>query len=369
MATFARNELAILGTNCSNINKLAQWIMGALPAYRIGYADADHSAEAGNDGMPHRAEVLFSDKIAYTRVEYARPFNAIQQRHCFNDTDLVLVNGNHFIASRQIIVIDDAKPLHKKLSKLTHVVLVLLAGNATGVPEDISSQLPELLTVPVLSVEDKEGLVHFVENWMQQRKPVLNGLVLSGGQSTRMGMDKGEIRYHAHKTQRQYVYELLKPLCNEVFVSCNAAQATAVAEQGLPVITDSFMDMGPLGGILSAFRHTPDAAWLVVACDLPYLSAITLGILVAERDAFRMATAFWDPEGGNWPEPLTTIWEPASYSWLLQLLAQGYTSPREALINANIALLPTPDKKELLNVNEYNDYVTTSHELNEPDNR
>jgi molybdopterin-guanine dinucleotide biosynthesis protein A len=199
---------------------------------------------------------------------------------------------------------------------------------------------------------------------LQEGTPVLNGLVLSGGQSQRMGMDKGNIQYHDHKTQRQYIYELLQPYCSEVFISCNEAQTAAVAAQGLPVLTDSFLGLGPLSGILSAFRENPDAAWLVVACDLPYLSHRTLQYLVQHRDSAKMATAFWDPEGGNWPEPLTTIWEPRSYSTLLQLLAQGYSSPRQALINADIALLQTPDVKELQNVNEYKDYVITSKNLN-----
>jgi molybdopterin-guanine dinucleotide biosynthesis protein A len=136
-----------------------------------------------------------------------------------------------------------------------------------------------------------------------------------------------------------------------------------VEDEGLPFITDSFADLGPVGGILSAFRHNPNAAWLVVACDLPYLTDKSLQHLIENRDISRTATAFASEENNNWPEPLITIWEPRSYSWLLQMMAQGYSCPRKALINADVAILQAQDVTELRNVNEYNDYITTYNNL------
>jgi molybdopterin-guanine dinucleotide biosynthesis protein A len=46
-------------------------------------------------------------------------------------------------------------------------------------------------------------------------QPLLNGLVLAGGKSRRMGTDKGVMQWHG-KEQRYYMADLLQNLCVEV---------------------------------------------------------------------------------------------------------------------------------------------------------
>jgi len=177
--------------------------------------------------------------------------------------------------------------------------------------------------------------------------PVLNGLVLAGGKSKRMGFDKGAVNWYG-KEQRYYMADLLKNFCNEVYISRSSEQQE-IDEQYL-VLTDTFTGLGPYGAILSAFREKPDNAWLVVACDLPLVDMETLKCLTDNRDITTPATAF-----GNGfqdlPEPLITIWEPKSYPLLLAFLAQGYSCPRKALINIDSHLIQAPDTNVLSNVN------------------
>ena len=111
----------------------------------------------------------------------------------------------------------------------------------------------------------------FLKRKCNRRIPVLNGLVLAGGKSVRMGHDKGLISWHG-KEQQYYIADLLKNLCNEVYISCRADQQKATDDQ-YHIIADTFTGLGPYGAILSAFREKPDAAWLVVACDLPLLDS------------------------------------------------------------------------------------------------
>ena len=361
LGNFGRNELAILGAPCNIIQHLAQDIIKALPAYKIGFADADHKEkEETTSSSPY---ISFTNKITHAQVDFAQQPNVMQQRALFNDADLVLVNGNHFSAVSQIVIINDSKPLHKKIDKLTNVRLVLMDDEQASLPAYLAEQVPSIKNAPVISINNTTAIIQFIKTFILQSAPVLNGLVLSGGESLRMGMDKGSLQYHNNKSQREYVYGLLKPFCNEVFISCNASQQTMVEDEGLPFITDSFADLGPVGGILSAFRYNPNAAWLVVACDLPYLTDKSLQYLVDKRDISKTATAFASEENNNWPEPLIAIWEPRSYSWLLQMMAQGYSCPRKALINADVAMLQPQDITELRNVNEYNDYITTYNNL------
>ena len=174
--------------------------------------------------------------------------------------------------------------------------------------------------------------------------------MLAGGLSQRMRTDKSRLRYGpAGREQREVAAELLAEFCPEVFVSCRAEQA-ADLPACLQPLPDTFLGLGPLGGILSAFRHDPNAAWLVLACDLPFLTADVLRQLVAGRQPARLATAFQSP-GGEFPEPLITIFEPRAYSELLRFLGLGYSCPRKMLINSEVAVLPTPGGAALRNVN------------------
>src|SRR4051812_47661865 len=60
-------------------------------------------------------------------------------------------------------------------------------------------------------------------NKMNSIKKPLNGLVLAGGKSERMGRDKTRINWHG-KEQCYYISDLLKPFCSEVFISCRHEQ-------------------------------------------------------------------------------------------------------------------------------------------------
>ncbi|CAN5907690.1 hypothetical protein BH24BAC1_BH24BAC1_35120 [soil metagenome] len=369
LGTFGRNELAIVGTPCGNIRQLAfQLIQSLAGTWQVAYVDADHKGadaerEVGSpaDTALHQGAALeFTDKITFQRFDYNREFNSSQSRFLYNDQDLVLINGNHFPGKSQIVVVDPAKPLDRKLDRLTDVRLILLRDATTSLPNYLLQHLPNLEQIPVMVLEEVSRVEEFVLNFLNDRVPVLHGLVLSGGKSTRMQEDKGSLEYHG-KSQREHLYGLLSSHCQAVSVSCNQEQATQLVGR-LPVIEDRFLGLGPLGGILSAFQSAPDMAWLTVACDLPYLSAQTLHHLVQHRNPSKMATAFLDPQG-EFPEPLITIWEPRSYPVLLQFLSQGYSCPRKALINSDVELLQAPDPKELRNVNYPEEHQEAVREL------
>jgi len=181
----------------------------------------------------------------------------------------------------------------------------------------------------------------------EHNQPVLNGLVLAGGKSSRMGFDKGSIDWHG-KPQRYYMADMLKPLCNEVFISCRPNQEET--NEQYAILEDTFIGLGPYAAILSAFKEKPDCAWLVVACDLPLLDMNTLQYLVDNRNSSKLATAFGNGYK-DLPEPLITIWEPKSYPKLLSFLEQGITCPRKVLINIDAHLLTAPDVNALTNVN------------------
>ena len=180
--------------------------------------------------------------------------------------------------------------------------------------------------------------------------PKLNGLILTGGRSTRMGRDKSQLIYHG-KPQREHLAELLAPYCASVFWSVNAEQAIEPTASGPSVIVDLFDFPGPLNGILSAFAQNASVAWLVVACDMPLLTSQSLDALLQGRNPAKLATVFYDSDG-RFPEPLLGIYEPAFNLVLQRAMAAGQYSPRQALQQNDVQLLTVPDIRELANVND-----------------
>ncbi len=178
--------------------------------------------------------------------------------------------------------------------------------------------------------------------------PQLNGLVLAGGKSLRMGNPKDKINWHG-KEQRYYAADLLAPFCENVFISCRQDQLEHF-DTDYNALTDTFLNMGPFGGILSALRTQRDKAWLVVACDLPLLDKNSLEFLIRSRDIEKAATTYESPFDGL-PEPLITIWEPKSYPLLLNFLGLGNTCPRKVLMNSDTLILKPNNPDALMNVN------------------
>ncbi|MBN8822609.1 MULTISPECIES: NTP transferase domain-containing protein [unclassified Spirosoma] len=179
----------------------------------------------------------------------------------------------------------------------------------------------------------------------------INGLILTGGRSTRMGTDKSQLIYHG-KSQRDHLTELLRPYCSVVFWSVNSTQEAEleVAGQLQLRLVDRYDLPGPINGILSAFAYDPQAAWFVVACDMPLVSPKSIDALVKGRNPAKLATVFYDSDG-QLPEPLLGIYEPAFGPVLHQAVAEGAYSPRQILLQNDILLLTAPDLRELTNIN------------------
>ena len=193
--------------------------------------------------------------------------------------------------------------------------------------------------------------------------PNLLGLVLAGGASRRMGRDKGSLTYYA-EPQAVHAWRLLTEVCGRAYVSTNARHAGIDPYSELPLIVDEGDYLGPAAGLAAAWGWHPDAAWLVLAVDMPLVDRKLLAELVAARDPSALATAFTHGEGRV--EPLCTIWEPAAREPLIGWLAAGDASPRRFL-EAHATVLVTPsDPRRLCSVNGPDEHAALLRELGDP---
>jgi molybdopterin-guanine dinucleotide biosynthesis protein A len=183
----------------------------------------------------------------------------------------------------------------------------------------------------------------------------LYGLVLAGGRSMRMKRDKAAIEYRDGRTQLEAAVAALRPHVVRVFVSVRADQRDDPLRARFDCIVDLHDGAGPIAGITAAQAAHPNAAWWVLACDLPYLDDDTLSHLSKQRAPHRLATAFRSSHDGL-PEPLCAIYEPASGASLAAYLAAGRQCPRKFLLQSDAALLDAPNPRALDNVNSTDDY-------------
>jgi molybdenum cofactor guanylyltransferase len=189
----------------------------------------------------------------------------------------------------------------------------------------------------------------------------LYGLVLAGGRSTRMQRDKATLEY-AGRSQLERAVELITPLVERVFVSVRPDQTADPLRARFAQIVDSGEVAGPIAGIVAAQARHPEAAWLVLACDLPLLDQETLEHLLRSRRPERHATAYRSTHDGL-PEPLCAIYEPSSREAVLAHVASGRDCPRKFLINASTALIDQPQPGALDNVNTPKDYGSATYRL------
>ncbi|HNP19887.1 MAG TPA: molybdenum cofactor guanylyltransferase [Fulvivirga sp.] len=169
-----------------------------------------------------------------------------------------------------------------------------------------------------------------------------NGLVLCGGKSTRMGEDKSLINYNGDP-QYLYCYNLLSKYCNKVYLSCNTSQAERF--DPLPCIIDKYDGMGPMEGIRNAFEYEPTANWLIIPCDMPFITKTEIELLIKGRSRSIDAVCFKDKEDIN---PLFGIWEESCGERLKHYKGD---SPKRFLKSLPINVLQA-NYKSLINVND-----------------
>jgi molybdopterin-guanine dinucleotide biosynthesis protein A len=146
---------------------------------------------------------------------------------------------------------------------------------------------------------------------------------------------------------------LLAPLTTVVQVAIRPGQGRDELRGQFSLLVDDAAVPGPAGALVAAWTLDPEAAWLVLACDMPGLDRPALEALVASRDPARGGTA-WRSSDEHRPEPLCAIWEPVTLARLAAVARQagnGPVSPRAVLAAADPLLLDPTRPLALCSVN------------------
>jgi len=355
---YAFQEIAILGVKCAIIADLSQKIAKILQkTTKIAYFDASHNTE---ETIPFLDTFTFNES-GVLNVNKASSLNKFNTRIQLSAYDLVFINGNHYQAKKQIVILDNDKEasIKKRIDQITDIKCLIKLNKDSEIFDCLKDKFKDIDTVPIYNIDTIESISNHIKAIIKEAEPPLNGLVLAGGKSTRMGSDKGLLEYHG-LPQRDFLFKQMKQVLgkkSEVYLSTRAEQKIT----DTPVITDKFIGLGPFGAICSAFMHNPNMAYLVVATDLPFVNKEVLELLISQRDTTKIATAI-KGKSKQFMEPLVTIWEPKAYPALLGFLAQGYSCPRKALINSDVAIVEVDDAF-IENINTPDDFKEAQEKL------
>ena len=105
-------------------------------------------------------------------------------------------------------------------------------------------------------------------------------VLLAGGKSSRMGRDKSSLPVNGEPLWRRQLAILRATEPAEIFIS--GMRDGPYAECGVEILADEFPDCGPLGGIATALRRCTSDHLLVLAVDMPAMTAAFLRTLREE---------------------------------------------------------------------------------------
>lgn len=173
--------------------------------------------------------------------------------------------------------------------------------------------------------------------------PNIQGVVLAGGLSSRLGHDKATLHlYDETSTLLDKTAHLLKELLGSVMI-------VGRSHPDYISIPDIVTGYGPVGGVTSALRHAGGDAILVLSCDLPFMEKNTLKTLLSireKRSPNTWCTAFQQKETGH-IEALVSIYEPKALPCLEACLKEKKLKLSKVIPQNHQLLIPYSAEESL----------------------
>jgi len=172
------------------------------------------------------------------------------------------------------------------------------------------------------------------------------GFVLAGGRSSRMGRDKALLPYRG-TTLIEYLAGEVRQAAGSV---CLVGPPERYRVLPFPVLPDLYPDGGPAAGIHAALRATR-ADWnLIVACDMPALTAAFLAELLERAEsAGRRGLVPLAPSGRS--QPLCAVYHRACLPALERGLEAGRRKLTDLIADLDLAVWPVAEARWFQNPN------------------
>jgi len=277
-------------------------------------------------------------------------FKQLTVTHALERCDCILIEGYKQSPFNKIVFLDAAGKLP-------------IPHDSQGIRAIVHQGVGELELfiergIPLFHRDEVKKIFDFVNGHFKNCASELFGAVFVGGQSTRMGKPKFSLTYDGVSGTEKAV-KLLSKFCNKVFLSSRADldMSSLSTIKNVERIDDEHINMGPVGGLATLMGQFPDKAWMITACDMPFLKEDDFETIFQERDPLRYGTCYVQ-KGRFGYEPMCAIYEPKFIVPLFEAMSR-----RELSMSRIIEALPfkklkidEADRSKFMNINTTEDY-------------
>lgn len=152
----------------------------------------------------------------------------------------------------------------------------------------------------------------------EERRADLTGLVLCGGRSRRMGVDKASLELAGRTLLERAALEL-ESIATSTFLACGPSPR--YAELGRPLALDAWPEGGPLAGLEAGLALCGTEFLAALACDMPRATAPAILALRRRAEEMELDACFLETDGGV--EPLFAVYRRSCLAAVRTALAAG----------------------------------------------
>lgn len=184
--------------------------------------------------------------------------------------------------------------------------------------------------------------------------PDVTGIILAGGESKRMGTEKALIQLSG-KTLIEKTAHIFKELFPETIIISKDPGRFKMT--GCRELADKSTERGAMIGLLTALEATEREFIFTAACDMPFLNAPSISLIVNSGKGFDVAL----PCSGGHTHPLHALYSRRCLETMTQSFERGEKSlnrfikslppDRVRLISDEELSVVDPEKESLLNMN------------------
>ncbi len=181
-------------------------------------------------------------------------------------------------------------------------------------------------------------------------KMAATAIILAGGDSRRIGKDKGMLPIKGQPIIK-HILEQLRPYFTKILISSN--DSSRYDFPGVEVVADRTAGCGPLMGIASALRVSASELNFVIACDIPEVDMELVRMMVRQGRDFDAVVPVTGPSRY---EPVFAVYNKGLLGAMEATLASGNNRIMEAVKHASVKYVDLMGGGKFGNINTAEDY-------------